>query len=51
VDRADIVQFVDLPPAEAIYMIIRTCALELMNRGLIQPFVSQAKLYDDIVLA
>jgi len=36
VDRADIVQYIDLPPKEAIYQILHSCILELMKRKLIQ---------------
>jgi len=37
VDRADIVQYIDLPPSEAIYVILRSCLLELMTRGVVAP--------------
>lgn len=36
VDRADIVQYIDLPPKEAIYQILHSCLLELIKRKLIQ---------------
>ena len=39
VDRADIVQYIDLPPKEAIYQILRSCFLELIKRKLIQQTV------------
>jgi hypothetical protein len=35
VDRADIVQYIDLPPPEAIYVILRSCLLELIAKGVI----------------
>lgn len=35
VDRADIVQYVDLPPREAIYDILRSCILEIVAKGII----------------
>ena len=39
VDRADIVQYIDLPPPEAIYLILRSCLLELITRGVVAPAV------------
>jgi hypothetical protein len=39
VDRADIVQYIDLPPPEAIYVILRSCLLELIARGVVAPAV------------
>lgn len=39
VDRADIVQYVDLPPREAIYDILRTCLCEIISKGIIAPTV------------
>ena len=39
VDRADIVQYIDLPPKEAIYQILHSCLLELIKRKLVQPIV------------
>jgi pachytene checkpoint protein 2 len=41
VDRADIVQYVDLPPREAIYTILRTCLMELIKKGIVRPLVSK----------
>ncbi|KAI0030229.1 P-loop containing nucleoside triphosphate hydrolase protein [Vararia minispora EC-137] len=35
VDRADIVQYIDLPPREAIYEILRSCLQELMVKGVV----------------
>ncbi|KAF8583975.1 P-loop containing nucleoside triphosphate hydrolase protein [Ramaria rubella] len=49
IDRADIVQYVDLPPREAIYEILRTCLVELMKKGIVSPLdvptVAQADMY------
>lgn len=39
VDRADIVQYIDLPPKEAVYQILHSCLLELIKRNLVQPIV------------
>ncbi|KAK0529386.1 hypothetical protein OC835_004356 [Tilletia horrida] len=36
IDRADIKQYIGLPPPEAIYWILRTCLSELMRVGLVQ---------------
>jgi len=50
VDRADIVQYIDLPPKEAVYEILRTCLSELMARRLVNsidvPSLTQALLYE-----
>ncbi|KAL6306645.1 P-loop containing nucleoside triphosphate hydrolase protein [Sparassis latifolia] len=50
VDRADIVQYVDLPPREAIYEILRTCLSELIGKGIVAdvevPSLAQAQLYE-----
>ncbi|KAF7797507.1 hypothetical protein EIP86_008707 [Pleurotus ostreatoroseus] len=50
VDRADIVQYVDLPPRIAIYEILRTCLSELVSKGIIAevevPSLAQAQLYE-----
>ncbi|KAH8113358.1 AAA-domain-containing protein [Phellopilus nigrolimitatus] len=35
VDRADIAQYIDYPPAEAIYEILRSSLIELMKKGII----------------
>ncbi|THH14965.1 hypothetical protein EW146_g5442 [Bondarzewia mesenterica] len=49
VDRADIVQYIDLPPREAIYEIVRTCLLELITKGVIAtvdvPTLKEAQIY------
>ncbi len=39
VDRADIVQYVDLPPREAIYEILRGCLAELVKKGIVAEVV------------
>ena len=39
VDRADIVQYIDLPPSEAIYVILRSCLVELVAKGVVAPVV------------
>ena len=39
VDRADIVQYIDLPPREAIYEILRTCLVELVEKRIINEVV------------
>jgi hypothetical protein len=39
VDRADVVQYIDLPPPEAIYVILRSCLLELITKGVVAPAV------------
>ncbi|KAJ3778370.1 P-loop containing nucleoside triphosphate hydrolase protein [Lentinula raphanica] len=50
VDRADIVQYIDLPPREAIYEILRTCLCEIMNRRIVSsvnvPSLQQALMYE-----
>lgn len=43
-DRADIVQYVGLPPQDAIYWILSSCLKELMRAGIISPIVSVAEL-------
>ncbi|KAI0663067.1 P-loop containing nucleoside triphosphate hydrolase protein [Cubamyces menziesii] len=50
VDRADIVQYVDLPPREAIYEILRGCLIELVKKGIISdvevPSLPQAQIFE-----
>ncbi|KAJ8515981.1 hypothetical protein ONZ45_g6657 [Pleurotus djamor] len=50
VDRADIVQYVDLPPREAIYDILRSCILEIVAKGIIGsttvPSLKEAQMYE-----
>ncbi|ORX34793.1 P-loop containing nucleoside triphosphate hydrolase protein [Kockovaella imperatae] len=36
VDRADIKEFVDYPPPQAVYMILSACLTEIMGKGLVQ---------------
>lgn len=36
IDRADIVEYIGLPSADAIYGILRSCVLELMRTGLVE---------------
>jgi len=40
VDRADIVQFIDLPTREAMYEILRTCLCEVIAKGVVAAVVS-----------
>ncbi|EIW82235.1 AAA-domain-containing protein [Coniophora puteana RWD-64-598 SS2] len=51
VDRADIVQYVDLPPREAIYEILRSSICEFVDKKLIQeavvPPLNEALFYED----
>ncbi|EEB88388.1 hypothetical protein MPER_13804, partial [Moniliophthora perniciosa FA553] len=35
IDRADIVQYIDLPPREATYEILRTCLMEIAKRRIV----------------
>ncbi|KAF9008680.1 P-loop containing nucleoside triphosphate hydrolase protein [Cyathus striatus] len=53
VDRADIIQYIDLPSREAIYTIIVTCLCEIMNKGLMPetviPSLKQAQMYELIL--
>jgi SpoVK/Ycf46/Vps4 family AAA+-type ATPase len=37
VDRADIKQYVPLPPPEAVYWILRSCLMDLRDKGMIKP--------------
>ncbi|KAJ7228874.1 P-loop containing nucleoside triphosphate hydrolase protein [Mycena pura] len=50
VDRADVVQYIDLPSREAIYEILRTCLCEIMGRGIVStinvPTLKQAQMYE-----
>ncbi|KAF5393981.1 hypothetical protein D9757_000204 [Collybiopsis confluens] len=50
VDRADIVQYIDLPPRDAVYEILRTCLSEVMSRGIVIPenipSLQQALIYE-----
>ncbi|KAG5654453.1 hypothetical protein H0H81_001952 [Sphagnurus paluster] len=50
VDRADIVQYVDLPSREAVYEILRTCLCEIVGKGIVAtvnvPTLRQAQMYE-----
>ena len=50
IDRADIVQFIDLPPREAIYAILRTCLMEMMSKKVVEPVdvptIADARMYE-----
>ncbi|TFK27087.1 AAA-domain-containing protein [Coprinopsis marcescibilis] len=52
-DRADIVQYIDLPPKEAVYEILRSCIAEVMSKGLIAPLslptIPQVQLYEMVI--
>lgn len=39
VDRADIVRYIDLPPAKAVYEILRSCLLEFVTKGVVNHIV------------
>ena len=39
-DRADIVQYIGLPPADALYAILNGCMQELMKKGILGKLVS-----------
>ncbi|KAA1466152.1 P-loop containing nucleoside triphosphate hydrolase protein [Dentipellis sp. KUC8613] len=49
VDRADIVQYIDLPPREAIYEILRSCLVELITKNVVAkvevPSIQEAQIY------
>lgn len=49
VDRADIKQYIPLPPAQAVYWILKSCLEELMRVGLIRPtaFAAFGHVNDD----
>ena len=40
VDRADVIQYVDLPSREAIYEILRTSLCEMVQKGMVEDTVS-----------
>jgi len=50
VDRADIVQYIDLPPPEAIYVILRSCLVELITKGVVAhsevPSLEEARYFE-----
>jgi pachytene checkpoint protein 2 len=43
-DRADIVQYIGLPPTEAIYDMLHSCLKELMTKGIVQHLVSRTSI-------
>ncbi|KIM91051.1 hypothetical protein PILCRDRAFT_162053 [Piloderma croceum F 1598] len=51
VDRADIIQYVDLPPREAIYEILRTCLCEMIAKGMVEdievPTLAKAVFHEE----
>ncbi|KAG6911652.1 hypothetical protein DXG01_007902 [Tephrocybe rancida] len=55
VDRADIVQYVDLPSRDAIYEILRTCLCEIVGKGIVAsvnvPTLRQAQIFEATVKA
>ncbi|KAG7097203.1 hypothetical protein E1B28_004574 [Marasmius oreades] len=50
VDRADIVQYIDLPPREAVYEILRSCLVEMASKGILigvaVPPLQKALMYE-----
>ncbi|KAF4619108.1 hypothetical protein D9613_005593 [Agrocybe pediades] len=50
VDRADIVQYVDLPSREGIYEILRSCLCEIISKGIVSsvvvPTLKQVQIYE-----
>ncbi|KAL0574320.1 hypothetical protein V5O48_007631 [Marasmius crinis-equi] len=50
VDRADIIQYIDLPPREAVYEILRSCLVEMVNKGIVTsiniPPLQKALMYE-----
>lgn len=44
VDRADIKQYIGLPPPQAIYWVLQGCLTELMKSGIIRRQVSPGKM-------
>ena len=53
VDRADIVQFIDLPTREAMYEILRTCLCEVIAKGVVAAVVSSCyrHLFEPLTVA
>lgn len=39
IDRADIIQYVDLPSREAVYDILRSSLCEMASKGVVAPIV------------
>jgi hypothetical protein len=48
VDRADIIQYVDLPPREAIYDILRSSLCEMAVKGVVAPIVCHPPFWSNI---
>ncbi|KAF8665560.1 hypothetical protein AX16_000019 [Volvariella volvacea WC 439] len=50
VDRADIVQFIDLPSRDAVYEILRSSLCEVVSKGIVAPVnvpsLKEAKIYE-----
>ncbi|KAF5370071.1 hypothetical protein D9758_001247 [Tetrapyrgos nigripes] len=50
VDRADIIQYIDLPSRDAIYEILRTCLCEIIKKGIVAqtivPTLQNALIYE-----
>lgn len=44
-DRADIIQYVDLPSREAIYEILRSCLCEIISKGIVDTVVCAIDIY------
>ncbi|KAJ3564356.1 hypothetical protein NP233_g8351 [Leucocoprinus birnbaumii] len=55
VDRADIVQFIDLPTREAIYEVLRSCLCEVIAKGVVAPAkiptLKQAQMFEVVTKA
>ncbi|KAF9449918.1 AAA-domain-containing protein [Macrolepiota fuliginosa MF-IS2] len=56
VDRADIVQFIDLPTRDAIYEILRSCLCEVISKGIVAstvtiPTLKQAQMFEVLIKA
>ena len=45
VDRADIAEYIGYPPTEAVYEILRSSLLELMQKGIVAHAVSYFEHY------
>lgn len=50
VDRADIAQYIDYPPPEAVYEILRSTLVELMARGIVAETVCSGKHQHAMIL-
>ncbi|KAF7776389.1 hypothetical protein Agabi119p4_4782 [Agaricus bisporus var. burnettii] len=55
IDRADIIQFIDLPTREAIYEILRSCLCEIISKGIVVPAIiptlKQAQMFEVLAKA